>query len=462
MMKKSDSVGDGPVPRRRAGEGPGEERRMSLQVGGEAEPSQLLRYIEMSQLDVKMQNVELRRLRDEVVALRQAKREAETFARGKNRFLANMSHELRTQMTGILGMLELALEEGCPPVPRGHVETAVGSAHSLLRMLDDILDLAKCTAGKLTFEEKPFSLAACLREAVDIFTAEARRKGLDFVVPEAAEMTATVVGDPLRLRQIFINLISNAIKFTENGRVAVGVSVGGMTADGKREFTFSVTDSGIGIPENKKDRLFRAFSQADAAHSRTFSGTGLGLAISRELVERMGGTISCNSREGAGSTFSFTLPLREASTENSARFTTRILSTSAKMAIPPHLLLVEDDPINRQLLTVLLTRANYQLDFAEDGEQAVEMWERGRYALVLMDIQMPRLDGFAATHVIREKELARGGHTPIIALTAHAFEEDQARCLAAGMDAYISKPFNFKKSLEVIGKLLGQESHSLH
>lgn len=395
--------------------------------------------------------------------LRIEKEAAEANARLKNQFLVNMSHELRTPMTGILGMLQFALEEDLSPVLREYLETTQSSSRSLLRILNDILDMAKFEAGKLTIEEKPFSLQRCITEAVDIITPEVRRKGLDVALSVAEEMPVTVVGDQMRLRQVLINLIGNAVKFTEGGKVVVRVTAGVGASDGKREFNFAVTDTGIGIPDDKKKLLFQAFSQVDASLSRSFGGTGLGLAISREIVERMGGTISFVSKEGVGSTFSFTIPLGEAGLESDARSPDKSLTSEATTTAQegeriPRLLLAEDDPVIRQVVGRMLQRSNYNLDFAEDGLKAIEMWEKGEYDLVIMDVQMPRLNGFEATRAIREKERERGGHIPIVAMTAHARKEDEESCLAVGMDAYISKPIDFQKSLQVIGDNLKRKS----
>jgi PAS domain S-box-containing protein len=399
-------------------------------------------------------------------ALRLEKEIAKSTAQAKNQFFINMSHELRTPMTGILGMLQLTLEEELAPVLRDYLEMTLSSANSLLRIINDILDMAKFEAGKLIIEEKPFSLQECITQAVDIITPEVRRKRLDFAVAVAEEVPVTVVGDNMRIRQVLLNIIGNAVKFTEGGKVVVRVTAGRPTGDGKRELTFTVTDTGIGIPDDKKDILFRAFSQIDASLNRGYGGTGLGLAISKEIVELMGGTISFVSERGVGTTFSFTIPLGEAGLEREVfsaakSLSSEVITTSQEREKIPRILLAEDDSIIRQVLGLMLKKSNYNLDIAEDGLKAVEMWEKGDYDLVLMDVQMPRLNGFEVTSAIREKERERGGHTPIVAVTAHARQEDEEICIAAGMDAYISKPIDFKQCLQVIGDILEQKSSSI-
>ena len=408
----------------------------------------------------------LRLEKEAVETLRRAKESAEETANIKSLFFANMSHELRTPMTGILGMLQLSLDEDPAPLLQEYLETALRSAQSLLQILNDILDMSRIEAGKLTIEERPFSLTGCLAEAVDIISPEVRRKGLDFAISVAEEIPKTIVGDHARLRQILLNLIGNAVKFTKSGKVEVRATAGRMSSNGKREFTIAVTDTGIGIPDDKKALLFQSFSQADASHSRCYGGTGLGLAICMELVELMGGTISFESNNGVGSTFSFTIPLGEAGPEFVAPAVPNAPEPE-KVPVPqgeriPHLLLAEDDPTIRQILGVMLTKSNFRLDCAEDGQKAVEMWETGEYELVLMDVQMPRLDGFEATRAIREKERKRGDHTSIVAMTAHAGKEDEKKCLAAGMDAFISKPIDFALALRMIREIINQKSCSVN
>ena len=390
--------------------------------------------------------------------LRQEKVSAEAASQAKSQFLANISHELRTPMTGILGMLQLALGEDLAPSTRRYLQSTMNSAHSLLRILNDILDMSKFEAGKLTLEEQPFSPQSCISEVVNNVTPEILRKGLDFVISVDKDMSKNMVGDEMRLKQVLINLIGNAVKFTDKGKVEVRVASGKVTSEGKREFTFAVTDTGIGVPDDKKEALFQTFSQVDASHSRIYGGTGLGLSISKGIVELMGGTISFISEVGVGSTFSFTIPLKETDLElddlsaDDSFLPEAVITTQEGER--PRVLLAEDDSTIREVLGEMLKMANYDVDIAEDGLKAVEMWGKGGYDIVLMDVQMPRLDGFGASLAIREKEREQGGHTPIVAMTAHAHKIDEENCLAAGMDAFISKPIDFKESLRVIGDII--------
>jgi PAS domain S-box-containing protein len=395
--------------------------------------------------------------------LRQAKETAEAATRVKGQFLANMSHELRTPMAGVLGMLDLALLGELSAEQRGYLETVKKSANSLLRILNDILDFSRIEAGRLSFIREPFLLHELVRVAVDQFDHEARRKGLDLVLEIAPGTPEMMKGDEGRVRQILLNLIGNAVKFTEWGRVTVRVAAGDSAAAGRREVIFTVTDTGIGIPGENRQAIFLPFSQADASFTRRFGGTGLGLAISKEVAERMGGTISFTSEPGVGSTFVVTLPLREAEAvpaatpSGTAGPVSPVSAPAAAGAAKPRLLVAEDDPIIREILGRILRQSGLDFDCVTNGEEAVKMWTIGGYDLILMDVQMPRIDGFVATSAIRVQEETRGGHVPIVALTAHAFPTDQQKCLDAGMDAYVAKPIDFQKLIAVIRDLLGRK-----
>jgi len=329
------------------------------------------------------------------------------------------------------------------------LETVRTSGDALLTILNDILDFSKIESGHIEFELQPFELRSCIEEALELLAPRAAEKGLALVCRFGDEVPASVLGDVMRLRQIFVNLLSNAIKFTSEGEVGVTVAATPI-GEGRHALRIAVRDTGIGIPSDRLDRLFQSFSQVDASTTRRFGGTGLGLAISKRLAELMGGTIHVESEPGVGSTFYVNLVFQDATEEKEAEHApearTRILrrrgpSIEVGMAerLPLRILLAEDNPVNQKVALLMLQRMGYRADLVGNGLDALEATSRQSYDVILMDMQMPELDGVEATRRIR----ARTGHAGgphIIALTANAMAEDRAACLAAGMDDFLSKP----------------------
>jgi CheY-like chemotaxis protein/anti-sigma regulatory factor (Ser/Thr protein kinase) len=359
-----------------------------------------------------------------------------------------MSHEIRTPLNGVLGMAQAMASGDLPTEQRERLEVIQQSGQSLLAILNDILDLAKIESGKLEFETIEFDLATVVNGAHRAFAALASEKGLGFELAVDAGAEGVYLGDPTRVRQVLYNLLSNALKFTDKGHVAVRARREG------DQLSVQVIDTGLGMTAEQMDQLFAKFTQADTSTTRRFGGTGLGLAISRELAERMGGTLDVASTPGRGSTFTLNLPLERVGEARAAVPAAQTEAHSAE-AMTIRLLAAEDNTINQLVLRTLLAQLEIEPDIVENGALALAAWESGAYDVILMDVQMPEMDGPAATRAIRAREAETGRpRTPIIALTANAMAHQVTEYAEAGMDGHVAKPIDARLLFEALQSAL--------
>ncbi len=421
-----------------------------------------VRYLkdQMLTLTAELQAIEIkeRELKRNEQSLKEERTHLREACESKSLFLANMTHEIRTPMNGVIGTLEILKETSLSPDQKKYLGIIETCAHTLLSLVNDVLDYSKIEANELKIDSVDFNLKEIVSQVRDILIFKAQEKGIEFTTHILHDVPIWLHGDPLRIRQILLNLASNAIKFTDRGTVAIEVTTA-MEDQNEVSALFKVKDTGIGIDEEQLEYLFQSYSQVNSEITRKYGGTGLGLAISKKLTDLMKGDIGVNSTKGIGSDFWFSLPLKKQKGTKKhqgdlVQLTKRIQTKDSGEQHELSLLLVEDDVINQKITSILLEKEGFKVTVAENGHKAIEILKNNSFDLVLMDVEMPGMNGYETTRQIRQLKSSRlDTNLPIIAMTAHAMSGDREKCISAGMNDYISKPINMHLLNEIIDRL---------